>query len=332
MKKVKAMLMNSRPEVFGIHSKTTNMITLRIFILLNLFLSLSASSIGQRVADSRVADTNFYYAIKKPIYKIGQGSVIALDEAHFNYHTLSGLYLAFGNLLQNDGYILKAGRSSFTSLYLSKIKILVIANALADTGDWKLPARSAFTKEEVTDLNKWVSGGGSLFLIADHMPFPGAASQIANSFGFNLINSYALKKERKPELFSRNLGNLTSNKITNGRNKSEQVDSIRIFAGHAFIAPPGATIISKLDDSYNIFLPTYARQINDSIPVFSGLGFVNGAFMEYGLGRIVMFGEAGMFSAQLAGAQQGKMGMNNDLAKENPQLLLNIIHWLDRKL
>jgi hypothetical protein len=45
-----------------------------------------------------------------------------------------------------------------------------------------------------------------------------------------------------------------------------------------------------------------------------------------------VFGEAAMFSAQLAGEQQGKMGMNNDLAKENPQFLLNIIHWLDRKL
>ncbi len=54
--------------------------------------------------------------------------------------------------------------------------------------------------------------------------------------------------------------------------------------------------------------------------------------MEYGKGRIVVFGEAATFSAQLAGEQKSKMGMNNPQAKQNPQLLLNIIHWLDRKL
>jgi hypothetical protein len=45
-----------------------------------------------------------------------------------------------------------------------------------------------------------------------------------------------------------------------------------------------------------------------------------------------MFGEAAMFSAQLAGPQKRKVGMNDELAKQNYQLLLNIIHWLDGKL
>ena len=61
-------------------------------------------------------------------------------------------------------------------------------------------------------------------------------------------------------------------------------------------------------------------------------GLVNGAFMSYGKGRVVLFGEAAMFSAQLAGDQKDKIGMNNPGASQNPQLLLNIIHWLDRKL
>ncbi|HLF45635.1 MAG TPA: hypothetical protein VI548_04385, partial [Chitinophagaceae bacterium] len=214
----------------------------------------------------------------------------------------------------------------------SKTKILVIANALPDTGKWKLPAISAFTKEEVTVLQKWVHDGGSLFLIADHMPFPGAAGQIAISFGFNFINGIAYRKDKKPEVFSRIRKNLTSNKITNGRNKSEQIDSIRIFTGQGFIAPGKATIISKLSDDYQIFLPSVTSMLNDTTAVISGQGLVNGAFMEYGKGRIVIFGEAAMFSAQLSGPQQNKMGMNHPDAKQNPQLLLNIIHWLDRKL
>ena len=39
-----------------------------------------------------------------------------------------------------------------------------------------------------------------------------------------------------------------------------------------------------------------------------------------------------MFTAQLAGPQKRKGGMNSELAPENHQLLLNIIHWLDGKL
>ena len=54
--------------------------------------------------------------------------------------------------------------------------------------------------------------------------------------------------------------------------------------------------------------------------------------MEYGRGKIVVFGEAALFSAQLQGAEKRKMGMNNPQALQNPQFLLNIIHWLDRKL
>lgn len=300
---------------------------LKILIILNFLFFLSSSSVGQQIAD-----TNFHYANKNPIYKNKQGPVITLDEAHFNFHTLSGRYYSFGRLLEDDGYTLKAGHSTFTSAYLSTIKILVIANALADTSEWKLPAKSAFTSAEINDLHKWVSDGGSLFLIADHMPFPGASAELALSFGFNFINAYARRKDQKPEMFSRKLKNLNSNKITNGRNKSEQVDSIRIFGGSAFIAPPGATIISKLDDSYNVLLPTAAGKFNDTTAVFSGLGLVNGAYMEYGQGRIVVFGEAALFSAQLSGPQKGKMGMNNPQAIQNPQFLLNIIHWLDRKL
>jgi hypothetical protein len=60
--------------------------------------------------------------------------------------------------------------------------------------------------------------------------------------------------------------------------------------------------------------------------------FANGAMRQYGKGRVVVFGEAAMFTAQVQGPQKRKMGMNLPTAKQNPQLLLNIIHWLDGKL
>ena len=45
--------------------------------------------------------------------------------------------------------------------------------------------------------------------------------------------------------------------------------------------------------------------------------------------RIVVAGEAAMFTAQLADPQQLKAGMNFSFAGDNYKLLLNIIHWLD---
>jgi len=51
-----------------------------------------------------------------------------------------------------------------------------------------------------------------------------------------------------------------------------------------------------------------------------------------GEGRYAMFGEAAMFTAQLAGNTKTRTWMNSDYTEENYKLLLNIIHWLAVKL
>ncbi|MHC4507963.1 MAG: hypothetical protein ACYTAO_03255 [Planctomycetota bacterium] len=52
--------------------------------------------------------------------------------------------------------------------------------------------------------------------------------------------------------------------------------------------------------------------------------------MKVDNGRVAVFGEAAMFSAQLAGPKQRPMGMNASDAEQNHQLLLNVMHWLTR--
>ena len=79
-------------------------------------------------------------------------------------------------------------------------------------------------------------------------------------------------------------------------------------------------------------LPDTAWVFNDQTTKFNVKGWSQGAYKKYGKGRIVVFGEAAMFTAQIAGPRKSKMGMNNEVAPENYQLLLNIIHWLDGKL
>jgi hypothetical protein len=293
----------------------------------SIILLLSGSVLSLHA--QQVPDLNFKYETTKHAYTKSTGPVVTLDEAHLNFHTLEGRYRPFGNLLTDDGYVVKTGKEKFAKAYLQKTKILVIANARGDTGEWKLPTRFAFTREEVNVVEKWVKEGGSLFLIADHMPCAGAAANLAEAFGFNFINGFAFKKNKDREVFSRKLGNLSENPITKGSNPETRIDSIEIFTGSAFIPPAKATVIMNLDSGYVIELPSVAGEFSDTSPKMSGMHVVNGAMLQYGNGRVVIFGEAAMFTAQLQGPDKNPMGMNQPSAKQNPQFLLNVIHWLD---
>ena len=79
-------------------------------------------------------------------------------------------------------------------------------------------------------------------------------------------------------------------------------------------------------------MTTVAGQITDETPRIPVKGWYQGAVMRFGKGRVAVFGEAAMFSAQLAGPNRSPMGMNAPIAKQNPQFLLNILHWLSGKL
>ncbi len=50
--------------------------------------------------------------------------------------------------------------------------------------------------------------------------------------------------------------------------------------------------------------------------------------MKYGKGRIVVSGEAAMFTSQRSDGGRS-IGMSSPEVPQNQQLLLNIIHWLD---
>jgi hypothetical protein len=299
---------------------------LRRSLFAPLVLTFS-TSIAQQVPDSA-----FTYSNATPAYAAGEGPIVLLDEAPFNFHTLGGRYYPFGQILSQDGYTVQPGTAAFTASYLDRARILVISNALADDGPWQLPAVPAFDPSEREVVKEWVRNGGSLFLIADHLPFGGAAADLASAFGFNWINGYALRNDKGPEFFSRKAGTLSANVITNGAREAERVDSIQCFTGSAFLVPTDAVPITAFSEDYRIFLPQRAGVFNDTTAWIDGRYFTNGAFLSFGKGRVVAFGEAAMFSAQLQGPDRKPMGMNQHGAEQDPQLLLNIIHWLDHRL
>ena len=160
----------------------------QIALTLSIFLSVP-------VLAQQVADTLFSPAIKNRVYLPQQGSNIFIDEAHNNFHTLSGGFRPFANVLDKDGYVLRPLTQRFSEEALRPAKIVVVANALHidNVNRWTLPTPSAFSEEEISAMNTWVKNGGSLFLIADHMPCPGAAEKLAASFGIKFYNGFARK-------------------------------------------------------------------------------------------------------------------------------------------
>jgi uncharacterized protein (DUF2249 family) len=283
----------------------------------------------------QVSDTSFKPAITKPAYSYGQGPVILLDQAHFNFHTADGRYQPFADLLRRDGYVVNASSSLFSKTSLQSGQILVIANALAERNqaDWSLPTPTAFSDEEVQAVSDWVKGGGSLLLIADHMPFPGAAENLAKAFGIRFSNGYAIdEKTQGPMQFKLAEGALKEHAITRGRTDTEKVDAVATFTGSAFQIDGNAQPLLILGASVVSALTTVAGQITAETPRVPVKGWYQGAVMRFGKGRIAVFGEAAMFSAQLAGANRNPMGMNAPIAAQNAQFLLNVMHWLSGKL
>ena len=157
-------------------------------LILLIFLMLPTWVFSQQIAD-----TSYNPIIQNPEYDAGKGSVVFIDEGHHNFHTMNGRYKAFSNLLERDGYSVIEYKGEFKKNELAKGKILVVSNALNEINvdDWYLPNPSAFTTDEIEIVKKWVYDGGSLFLIADHMPMAGAAKDLAAEFEFEFTNGIA---------------------------------------------------------------------------------------------------------------------------------------------
>lgn len=283
----------------------------------------------------QLSDTLYRPELKSKVYPENNGTTVFIDEAHNNFHIIDGRYYAFAKLIKSDGYQVKANKYKFTKELLREIKILVIANAEANgvTDPVVKPTMSAFSSQESRSLKRWVKKGGSFFLIADHMPFAGASASLARKFGFTFYDGFVMYDPKNGNIdFSVEDKRLSKNFITIGRDSSESVNKIRTFTGQAFKTPKNAISILNLDKTQTVYLTDTMWVFNEQVKRFPATGLSQGAIMKYGKGKVAIFGEAAMFTAQIAGSNKVKVGMNSKEAQENYQLLLNLIHWLDNKL
>ncbi len=297
------------------------------------------------VPAQQVPDRDFRPPVPHPAYDGDKGPRLCLDEGHHNFHTLDNRFWAFGELARRDGYRVQPLRATFTDDALAACDLLVISNAQPNDGPWNKyprPTPSAFTTAETAAVERWVDSGGGLLLIADHMPLAGAAARLAAAFGAKFTDGFAyagaseaeIESVRgggsaRPTLFVPGDGSLPSHPIVDGRRATERLTQVRSFTGQAFRwDAEGVRPVLVLPNDYISLEPKIAWQFEKDTPVRRVGGWLQGATRRVGAGRVGLFGEAAMFSAQVAGPEKRPMGMNAPMAEQNPQFVLNVLHWL----
>lgn len=280
------------------------------------------------------ADTTFDMSVARPAFT-ANGPRLAIDEAHENFHTMTGRYAPFAKLMRADGYRVSASAAPFDAASLARIDILVIANAGGSAGAPTTNV-SAFTPAEIAAVRAWVERGGSLLLVADHAPFGGAAAALAERFGVGMTKGFAFDTATTAHaqgnasflLYTRTSG-LADHAITRGRDASERVSTVVAYTGQSLTAPAGATPLLTMSPTAQ---ERPSRDLNDT-PVAVG-GKLQGLTLTVGRGRVVVLGEAAMLSAQVID-QPGRppfyMGMNVP-GTDDKLFALNVVRWLARAL
>jgi hypothetical protein len=301
-------------------------------------LLAAACIVGLAIAGfaQQIADPDFDSKVANPAYTKKHPTVF-LDEAHHNFHTASGRYKPFADLITSDGYLVIASKEKFTKKALKGCDVLVISNALGAVAMGSPEASNpAFTDEECDAVRKWVHGGGNLLLIADHAPMGAANERLGLRFGVEMSKGYTGDPANRDEetgsdsIIRYDLDNklLGDHPITRGRNASERISRVIAFTGQSLKGPKDSVAFMKLADTALDVTP--ARPGSEQKQA-SAAGHAQGIAFKFGKGRVVVMAEAGMLSAQLAGPRKMKFGMNRP-GIDNRQLALNIMHWLSRVL
>lgn len=283
-------------------------------------------------ADTVDVDSGFDVSIATPAYDRDHPRVL-IDEAHFNLHTVAGRYKPLAALLTNDGYDVRPGQEKLSAETLSEVDVLIIANARGGAEGTDAVGHDAFTDEECDAVEQWVSDGGALLLIADHRPFGPAAANLADRFGVEMGLDYVSDKSQRQDRagtlqFTRENRLLGEHAIVMGRSDSERVKTVATFVGQSVSVPPEATALLRLSETAFESPTPIATPANSR----SAKGKAQAVALEVGRGRVVIAGEAGMFSAQILKRTVGesmRFGMNAP-GNDDRQFALNILHWLSR--
>jgi hypothetical protein len=164
------------------------------------------------------------------------------------------------------------------------------------------------------------------------MPFAGAASELASAFGFGFLNGFAFTGERNwpPSRFTREEGTLLPSPVTEDDTMHPVIREVSTFTGSAFTIPDQAIPVLQFKPENWSLQPDTAWVFHPGTPRVLLKNHCQGALMKHGRGKIAVFGEAAMFTAQIVN-ENFKVGINSPDAPENALFVLNVVHWLDRE-
>lgn len=296
--------------------------TLLVCVVLAVF-SITASA-------QHLPDPEFKAVVEHPAYTKNTPRIM-FDEAHNNFHTSTGRYKPFADLLMADGYRLVINRQPFAKKMLDSFKLLVIVNALADDIDEPDAEKPAFSDEECVVIRDWVRDGGSLLLIADPGPFGKSAASLAKQFGVEMESQTIEDTSNSAEqyrssliVYSRENNGLVDHPITVGRDTAEKVGRVVVFGGQSLNGPKESIYFLKLADSAR----NLTHGANGETPVENSRGVAQGLALKVGNGKVVVLAEADMLTALLGDPPEKEpIGMNYP-GVDNKQLTLNLMHWL----
>jgi hypothetical protein len=308
-------------------------------LLFSAALTLALAALSAPVRAQQEPDTSFDTRIAHPAFTSSHPRVM-IDEAHHEFHTMSGRYRPFADLIRHDGCQVVPGRAAFTASDLKGVDVLVISNALG-VDDMSDPAAAhpAFMPAECAAVRDWVRAGGALLLIADHAPMGSAARALGDTLGVDMRSAYTIDPlqsgGRNASIITYTAGHglATDHPIVRGRDSTERVRTVVAFTGQSLTGPPGATLLMRLSDQAQDLMVGYGQAGRDVPPDKRSPagGRAQGLAFTLGKGRVVVLGEAAMMTAQVAGPARFKMGMNSP-GNDDRQFAINVVRWLARAL
>lgn len=306
-------------------------------IVLGLLLLAVVAFFGSAFFLAQRADYSWRPRLSAPLYP-NEHSRVLIDGSHHNGSSARfyGRYWPFARLLRAAGYEVTISEGPFLAPALAGVDVLIIANP---SGGQRLQAfginlpigheeqrsKTAFSPAEISAVHEWVSGGGSLLLVADHAPFGEAAASLAEAFGVVMHKGFVevAHESSDPLLFSSKNQRLGDHAIISGGRGRPRISRVMTYTGQSLTPPAGATILLRLPDGATESVPA-GESLRDE-----RAGPAQGLAMEVGRGRVVMLGEAAMLTAQVN--ERVPFGMNtND--NDNETFALNMMEWLLRRL
>jgi hypothetical protein len=159
--------------------------------------------------------------------------------------------------------------------------------------------RSAVTDGD--EIRRWVSAGGGLLVIVDRDSLM-AVRDLAMAFGVTFTDAPTASGRSTTRT-------LRPHAIARGRHAKESAARVATFASVALQAP--ATTEPLL---------------------VAAEGTIEGAVMRVEKGRVALFSDPALFTAQIAGPTRDRIGMNAPGGERNFQFVLNVMHWLSQMI